>query len=383
MTTEPTPSTKLRLFALSGNRCAFPGCTYSFVSEATEKPIFAIAHIKAESPGGPRFDPNQTDDARRASKNLMLLCPNHHALIDRNPEQFPVETLREMKRIHEQTYANWRPSPKISATFAARESLLAQARRIRDDRVSQIVAGDTPVPLAPSPKLVLHVIPATASHSQPFLDVDTIWSKSHYLRPLYYGSGSKRMNADGLLSYVPDLSAGLFFTYVQVFRSGVIEAVDTMILRWQDGDETTANIQMRMDGMLTVPVAGFIQRNRIEEELIRSVLGYVAMQRDLGVPVPIVVLITLLNVKGYMLSQSYPAVPRYSSYGIDRERLQLRELVIEDESAVSDFPATARFLRPAFDDLYQAANWSYCTSYNKEGEWERPQSAISSYPSTA
>ena len=129
MTTEPTPSTKVRLFALSGNRCAFPDCTHSFVSDTHVKPIYAIAHITAENPGGPRYDPTQTDDERRSFDNLMLLCPNHHALIDKHPGQYPVETLLGMKQKHEKQYANWHPSPDVSAAFDPAGTAVESLRR--------------------------------------------------------------------------------------------------------------------------------------------------------------------------------------------------------------------------------------------------------------
>lgn len=119
MTTEPTPSTKYKLFALSGNRCAFPDCTHTLVDEATGTPVYEIAHIKAENRGGPRYDKHQTDDERRAFDNLMLLCPNHHDLIDKNPKLFPEERLYEMKRQHETTYSNRHPSPELQAAFGA------------------------------------------------------------------------------------------------------------------------------------------------------------------------------------------------------------------------------------------------------------------------
>lgn len=53
-----------KLFALSGNRCAFPDCDKILVDEHDN--IFAqICHIEAAEPGGVRYNPNQTDEERR------------------------------------------------------------------------------------------------------------------------------------------------------------------------------------------------------------------------------------------------------------------------------------------------------------------------------
>lgn len=50
MRVSPTTSTIKNLFALSDNRCAFPGCTQKLVDENDN--IFAqICHIEAAEPG--------------------------------------------------------------------------------------------------------------------------------------------------------------------------------------------------------------------------------------------------------------------------------------------------------------------------------------------
>ena len=62
-----------------------------------------VAHIKAESPGGPRYDPNQTDEERHGFHNLLFLCVPHHLVIDdpANLSNYTVEALTEIKKSHE------------------------------------------------------------------------------------------------------------------------------------------------------------------------------------------------------------------------------------------------------------------------------------------
>lgn len=59
------------------------------------------AHIAGLRPDSPRYDPNMTDDQRNHYDNLIYLCPNHHTLIDKQAQDYPVEKLRKMKRRHE------------------------------------------------------------------------------------------------------------------------------------------------------------------------------------------------------------------------------------------------------------------------------------------
>lgn len=89
-----------RLYAMSGNQCAFPGCTQSFFNLNNETNISNICHIEAAEPGGQRYNPDSDDEYRRSFENLILLCPNHHKITD-NTEKYTVEVLKEMKRSHE------------------------------------------------------------------------------------------------------------------------------------------------------------------------------------------------------------------------------------------------------------------------------------------
>ena len=94
------PGTIKKLYALSGNQCAFPDCKVSFVKSDDDTNISNMAHIEAANPGGQRYNPNSTDDYRRSYDNLILLCPNHHVETN-DVSLYPVDALRNMKRKHE------------------------------------------------------------------------------------------------------------------------------------------------------------------------------------------------------------------------------------------------------------------------------------------
>lgn len=95
--------TRKRLWGRAASRCAFPGCDAD-LSTGASRTLGEEAHIVARKPGGPRGSepiPGGGQD-HDVYENLVLLCPNHHTLIDSNPEDFPVTSLLEMKRTHEQ-----------------------------------------------------------------------------------------------------------------------------------------------------------------------------------------------------------------------------------------------------------------------------------------
>ena len=100
----PSEQTIKRLFAHSGNRCAFTGCTTAIV-QPSGTVTGKICHIKAKSPNGPRYDHTQKDEERHAYENLILLCSVHHDIVDAEPQRFTVELLKDFKEIHER-YGN-------------------------------------------------------------------------------------------------------------------------------------------------------------------------------------------------------------------------------------------------------------------------------------
>ncbi len=61
-----------------------------------------MAHIVAERPHGPRGSSLLPVAERNRAENLILLCNNHHQLIDSQPQTYTVERLRATKEAHEQ-----------------------------------------------------------------------------------------------------------------------------------------------------------------------------------------------------------------------------------------------------------------------------------------
>ena len=95
----PSTATQKRLFALSSNRCAFPGCTSPLVDG--QKVVGRICHIKARNELGKRYDPDQSAEERHSFSNLILLCGRHHDVVDDDDSTYTVEYLKELKAEHE------------------------------------------------------------------------------------------------------------------------------------------------------------------------------------------------------------------------------------------------------------------------------------------
>lgn len=99
----PTTDVTRDLYLRSGNRCAYPGCNQPLMRPDGVL-IGEIAHIEAVMPTGPRFRALMTNEERRTFGNLLLLCGNHHTVVDADPDTWTVAKLQELKAAHEAIY---------------------------------------------------------------------------------------------------------------------------------------------------------------------------------------------------------------------------------------------------------------------------------------
>ncbi|WP_218939738.1 HNH endonuclease [Lutibacter citreus] len=89
------------------------------ISEDENNVLGEIAHICAASSEGPRFDSKMTDDERRSFNNLILLCDEHHKMID-NPDtidKFPASVIKEWKSAHESVNKDTPVNENLSKSF--------------------------------------------------------------------------------------------------------------------------------------------------------------------------------------------------------------------------------------------------------------------------
>ena len=95
--------TRLKLWVKAGGRCEFRGCNEPLWRNnltLSDGNFGEVAHIIAASEDGPRGSADSAD-SRIDYSNLMLLCPQCHIEIDRNPDKYSSELLRQWKQAHE------------------------------------------------------------------------------------------------------------------------------------------------------------------------------------------------------------------------------------------------------------------------------------------
>jgi len=111
------PSVVKRVFALSGNQCAFPNCKQNMV-DSNGTVIGEICHIEAAEINGERYNQNSNDEYRRSFVNLILMCGVHHKTTN-NVEIYTVDKLEKIKFNHESKF--------LQQNYVVSESIVEQA----------------------------------------------------------------------------------------------------------------------------------------------------------------------------------------------------------------------------------------------------------------
>lgn len=234
---------------------------------------------------------------------------------------------------------------EIRSAFIASESLADKMGQFRTERIAKVIADETPVPLQPNPKIVLHVLPITSFTAGSNIDLNLISNNSSDLRLINSFNSSIRYNFDGFLRYANNNTLPIIsYAYTQIFRNGAIEAVEAYMLKAWD--------EKRL-----IPSVAF------EEKLINSLQQYLQLQHNLEITPPTFIMLSLLGVKDYIMATNNFF---YQAYPIDRDILLVPEVIVEDYTAEA-----SDILRPAFDAIWQACGWERSQYYDDNGNWVR------------
>ena len=219
--------------------------------------------------------------------------------------------------------------------------------RFREERVRKIASGDTPAPLDPTAKMVLHLVPEPAFNGTSY-DLSQLKRDLSNVRPMYPSAWAEmnwsyREGGGEFLTHGQFRGSDNSYSYLLIQGNGIVEVVNAYLLNPGGGQR-------------------FIPRVAYEKELISSLRRFLSVQEAIGVSPPIVVLLSLIGVSGYTMSPD-----KLGSTGalVKDENLLLPPGIVED---IEDCEPADVF-RPAFDAIWQAAGYSHSLNYGESGDW--------------
>lgn len=135
---QDIPEKEIKLLCLmSGGVCAVRECGRSLIEPGTSLDDAVVtgeaAHIVADSRQGPRGDHPLDEKERNKHTNLILLCREHHKVIDSQPHSYSVAVLQQMKYDHESHQAKLRDGTSVRKDTAPKP---LQAESIRSTLLS-------------------------------------------------------------------------------------------------------------------------------------------------------------------------------------------------------------------------------------------------------
>lgn len=231
---------------------------------------------------------------------------------------------------------------ELRTAFTLSQNITDRIRSFRHQRLDMVLSGETPINMNPGAKIVLHIIPIGAFNSASNFDVASLQQQNP--SPLSGTGWDFRYNFDGFLCFTNTL-----YSYTQTFRNGIIEAVDAFILEPKESNNLSRNIPS-------------IQ---YEKKVIQKLSEYISVQKKLGAEPPFLIMLSLLDVKGYSISVSSGCMLD-RVHQIDRNNLLMPEVMVEN----FDFDPH-KLMKPIFDAVWNACGYPGSQNYDDSGNWCR------------
>ena len=148
-------------------------------------------------------------------------------------------------------------------------------RAFRADRIISLSNNETPIPFVNDPKIVLHCIPVESFGGQPQYDVLPFYQDPRRLRPMsIIGLADRRLNPEGMVAFGGGIPA---HTYTQLYRTGIIEAVQGSVLAHE------------YKGKLIIPSIAY------EDYIFKYLPHCFQVLQQLGANVPVVLALSLIR----------------------------------------------------------------------------------------
>ena len=228
---------------------------------------------------------------------------------------------------------------ELRIAFNLSNSITERIRKFRENRISEIYANEAPVPLNENAKIILHLIPISSISSEQTYDMSKLPFDPRLMTPFSTMSWNHRYNLDGYLTY--SMYRDVVSHYVQLYRNGIIEAVESSLLGRSD---------------LKIPSIAF------EEVIMNAFNNYISNLKALDVGLPIFAFLTFVGVKGYSMTREPIGIEDDT---IEKDILLIPEIVIES----FDFEVN-KILKPWFDAVWNACGFPRSLNYDEYGKWK-------------
>lgn len=226
---------------------------------------------------------------------------------------------------------------ELRRAFTLSDSIYEQIRTFRRDRVNLISRAETPMPVTPGGKLILHLIPVSAFRTRNLFNVRAMPKLADQFPPVVRSGYRERLNLDGQVTYCEEQQGDACKSYTQFFRNGIVETVMSGIV---ESNQNLGKVLRAEHYEIE-----FTQERQFFKHLMS---GF----REIGIQPPIWCFLTITGVKGAKISPSNSRCE--NNLKIDQDVLLLPEFVIDDLNR-----DPSELLRSTFDLVWNAAGYTH------------------------
>lgn len=232
---------------------------------------------------------------------------------------------------------------QIREAFVGAAMLGDQIRAFHRNRVQRVLNGKTTFALAEKRgRSIVHVVPLGYFASGDRLPLDNV----PLLSPSSGegGTWSPVPNFDGRIAYAgrPEVTS-----YLQVFRHGAVEGVNTDLVYEDD-------LKLRV--------------RQIELDVLRTVRqASKFFESQPGLEPPCLVMLSVVGIEATYIPPPNPGYDTSHVHKIELDHLEFPDVQIDD--LASD---VAHLMKPTFDILWQSSGWTTSLSFDKEGRFTTP-----------
>lgn len=238
---------------------------------------------------------------------------------------------------------------ELRTLFLSSQSEMDRIRNFIENRIGALAAGNGIMPLSATNLVALHIVPILNFLGNDRIDVAQIYNTAPSFPTMDRSGYSAHPNLDGLCNCVKD-KEGMCQAYTQIFRNWTIEAV-------------AAGIAYNPKSIGGIWLA---------KEIVKSITQYEKALADNGVLYPLAVFVSLIGVKGAVLTLRRISEHFYmrSPSPIDRDILTLPETILDQPSESGELAAFR--LKGTLDALWNAAGEIGCDWFDDNGAWHPP-----------
>jgi len=212
----------------------------------------------------------------------------------------------------------------------------------------------------PSPnRMLIHMISIDALNANRSLDLEIVFNNfENHLKPpgCILGRNIERNLHVLLVSCGPDPYSDTYVGYVQLYRNGMIEAIDSSLLK------PTTQLHGRS---YTRPVKK-LGMWYLEKNIIHSCNMYLNTLEKIGVSLPIYLFLSFTHMRDYKIS----LVPYEDTFmGRDSDAAKKDEILLQ-RIKIDDFEVDfEKKLKPSFDIFWNAFNQPGSRNYDENGRF--------------